>query len=133
MDTSGFDRKLVVSDGLKTQEKKEKVVEIIAHRVKSVYLSNENKRHQQNNLTSSSQAIAIDSDEEEIVELQTEFSSDRLIPTELDRGRSGTIDVASEIKDRNNTKSNSAHEDEEITDLAQALKKKKKKAKKTNK
>lgn len=133
MDTSGFDRKLVVSDGLKTQEKKEKVVEIIAHRVKSVNLSNENKRHQQNNLTSSSQAIAIDSDEEEIVELQTEFLSDRLIPTELDRGRSGTIDVASEIKDRNNTKSKSAHEDEEITDLAQALKKKKKKAKKTNK
>jgi exosome complex component RRP45 len=134
-DTSGFERKLVLSDGLSIpqEEEKEKVVEIIAHRVKSVDLSNENKWHQQNNVTSSSQAIAIDSDEEEIVELQTEFSSDRL-PTDPDRSRIvsvGKIDVTNDIKDQSKTKNKSAHEDEEITDLSQALKKKKKKVKKS--
>lgn len=144
MDTSGFERKLVLSDGLSIpkEERKEKAVEIIAHRVKSVDLSNDIKRNQ-NNVTSSSQAIAIDSDEEEIVEFQTEFLSDRLIPMESDQSRIdnvsnasisvGMIDVANEIKDCDKIKSKSAYEDEEISDLAQALTKKKKKAKKSNK
>ena len=155
MDTSGKAEtdKLVVSNSLSGQQKKEPAVEIIAHRgneVDSLFL-NVTARHQEKTaVTSSLQSLAIDSDdEEEVVQLQTEFSNiekekevsstdpsaKKMADTSIMSGSkvdgTDTPHIAQKRTSRTaESKSKSIEDDGDITDLSQALKKKKKSKKK---
>ena len=154
METSGDGGlgKLVVSDYSSLPREREPMVEIIAHRVKEVSLSEvDNWKPREKNAVSSSQLIAIDSDEEEVVQLRTEFLSSMQrdagpIPPQVSaKARteaesyatsngetpdaimksSGGGDVTKASVGGIKSKSKPA-EEEDITDLSQALKKKKK-------
>jgi hypothetical protein len=143
----------IVSDGpsLPPRER-EPAVEIIAHRVKGVDLSEvDGGKLQEEGAASSSQSMAIDSDEDEVVQLQTEFSSARrdaevgstspIPPRASTKATTETVyeatlngempdatsdgSVAKGIAIGIKSKSKPVEEDD-ITDLAQALKKKKK-------
>jgi len=161
MDTSGSadTNKLVVSN-VREQQKKEPAVEIIAHRGKedASLSQNDTARHsEKSTVTSSLQSLAIDSDEEEeVVQLQTEFSriqkdSDEVIsadPVQLPFSKkietdsaavsgkkssgSGTAQIIAQKRTSMTTesKTKSVNEEDDITDLSQALKKKKKSKKK---
>ena len=158
MDTSGNG---VVSNHGSEQQKKEPAVEIIAHRGKEIVSLSQNNttRHQEKSaVTSSLQTLAIDSDEEEeVVQLQTEFShiqkENEIIGTDpmilpsknfdadvsdaKSKTNSAGMDTTHIAQKRTNSsttttesKSKSVEEEEDITDLSQALKKKKKSKKK---
>ncbi len=155
---AGLGGNTVVSDGSSLPRKKEPVVEIIAHRVMEVKLSevDNGKPRGMNPTLSSPQSMTIDSDEEEVVQLRTEFSSARraaeasigpippqasrreaLMATESDAVLNDEMPKATKINGDeggitddgpgSDIKSNSKHaEEEELTDLSQALKRKKK-------
>ena len=159
MDTSGNG---VVSNHGSEQQKKEPAVEIIAHRGKEIVSLSQNNttRHQEKSaVTSSLQTLAIDSDEEEeVVQLQTEFShiqkgneiigtdpmilpSSKKFDADVSDAKSGTnsggINTTHMIAQKRTSsstttesKSKSVEEEEDITDLSQTLKKKKKSKKK---
>jgi len=149
METSGNGglEKLAVSDYSSLPREREPVVEIIAHRVKEVSLSEvDNGKPREKNAVSSSQSIAIDSDEEEVVQLRTEFLSSMQrdagprpcpIPPKVsakarteaqsDATSNGeTPDAIMRSSGGGDVAKASAAEEEDITDLSQALKKKKK-------
>ncbi len=154
MDTSGNAEtdKLVVSNNLRGQQKKE-AVEIIAHRGKVVdsLSQNDTARHQEKiAMTSSLQSLAIDSDEEEeVVQLQMEFthikkekevsstepSAKEMADTDAMTGSKGDSIAAPHIAQKRTSRiaksrSKSIEDEDNITDLSQALKKKKKPKKK---
>ncbi|KAL7435272.1 hypothetical protein ACHAXH_008278 [Discostella pseudostelligera] len=162
MDTSGSadTDKLVVSNVVREQQRKEPAVEIIAHRGKedASLSQNDTARHPEKTaVTSSLQSLAIDSDEEEeVIQLQTEFSriqkdsrevistdstslpsskkieADSTAMSKTKRGGSDTSPIIAQKRTSSTAESKikPVNVGDDITDLSQALKKKKKSKKK---
>jgi hypothetical protein len=162
MDTSGSadTDKLVVSNVVREQQRKEPAVEIIAHRGKedASLSQNDTARHPEKTaVTSSLQSLAIDSDEEEeVIQLQTEFSriqkhsrevistdstslpsskkieADSTAMSKTKRGGSDTAPIIAQKRTSSTAESKikPVNVGDDITDLSQALKKKKKSKKK---
>ena len=136
--------------------KNEPVVEIIAHDRKSTEPSKYDSAKPQERESMAHSTATLDSDEEEVVQLQTEFSAaekdreasaspkpqtaDSTIPMETDSVANQEEPEPAKISNKgqqsekkvSSPKSKPANEEDDITDLSQALKKKKK-SKKTSK
>merc|ERR1712194_14737 len=145
---NGAETTLLVSENANMGQEKEQVVEIIAHEGKSTSPEANMVESQEKNKVAPSQTVAVDSDEEEVAQLTTEFSAvprDEMTdskPTGVDadenlpekpveikvHATSAMSSDEGQAEEKNTasvSKSKSVQEDD-ITDLSQALKKKKK-------
>ncbi|KAL9183640.1 hypothetical protein ACHAXT_004496 [Thalassiosira profunda] len=151
-----MDAAVAVSDGAAVGQRKESVVEIIAHERKPAEAPKEETvaRPSERKLAAPAQqpSVALDSDEEEVVQLASEFSA---VPRERDESANPTPqqeemqtesapettsigqpkEPTVEKKDpaKSKPKSKAVDEANDVTDLTQALKKKKKSKKSSKK